>query len=200
MPTEYTCIIEDKADTTFREYALRCARGMGHCIMQRDDPMADPPKPRAVTPYHTDELKKARGKLLEAEGASPESMRALWLSHCASTAADNAKSAEKHAKEQAAYARVRADVVAWVPPSPDHEGLKRFMLEQIDMCYRPAEEAYRVEPFASPDAYRKSLIEAASWSLQYHEEHAAIEAENVAKSGRWIAELYASLPAEKGAR
>ena len=55
MPTGYTAIIEDKPGLTLREFALRCARGMGACIMQRDDNMDEPPKapepgPRATSP------------------------------------------------------------------------------------------------------------------------------------------------------
>lgn len=47
MPTGYTAIIEERADLSFRDFALRCARGMCACVMQRDDPMDELPKARA---------------------------------------------------------------------------------------------------------------------------------------------------------
>lgn len=30
--------------------------------------------------------------------------------------------------------KVRREVEAWTPPTPEHDGLKKFALEQIDMC------------------------------------------------------------------
>jgi hypothetical protein len=51
MPTGYTAMIEEREDVTFREFALTCARAFGACIMQRDNSLAEPPKPREVDKY-----------------------------------------------------------------------------------------------------------------------------------------------------
>lgn len=32
------------------------------------------------------------------------------------------------------YKKVRDQVLAWVPPTPEHMGIREFALEQIDMC------------------------------------------------------------------
>lgn len=37
MPTGYTSIIDDNENVTFKEYALRCARGFGALMHLRDE-------------------------------------------------------------------------------------------------------------------------------------------------------------------
>ena len=59
MPTGYTAIIEEKPDLTFREFALKCARGMGACIMQRDEGMDSLPRVDPPSDYHLKAKEKA---------------------------------------------------------------------------------------------------------------------------------------------
>ena len=78
MPTGYTSIIEDKPGLTLREFALRCARGMGACIMQRDDDMDEPPKAPEPSDYHLEAGKAAESRLRELRGLSTKAARALF--------------------------------------------------------------------------------------------------------------------------
>ena len=130
MPTGYTAIIEDKPGLTLREFALRCARG----IMQRDDDMNDPPKAPEPSDYHLKAGKAAESRLRELRGLSTKAARALFDAEVARIRADNTKhQADANAKKER-YTSMRAKVVAWQPPTAQHEGLQRFMLEQIDLC------------------------------------------------------------------
>ena len=42
--------------------------------------------------------------------------------------------AEKESFMNEKYAKVRKEVEEWIPPTEEHQGLKKFALEQIDMC------------------------------------------------------------------
>ena len=47
---------------------------------------------------------------------------------------DYKKCSEKYSDLRNKYLKVRREVEAWTPPTPEHDGLKKFALEQIDMC------------------------------------------------------------------
>ena len=47
---------------------------------------------------------------------------------------DYKKCSEKYSDLRNKYLKVRQEVEAWTPPTPEHDGLKKFALEQIDMC------------------------------------------------------------------
>lgn len=194
MPTGYTCIIEDDPSITFRKYALRCARGMGVCVMQRDDDMADPPKPRELTDYHSKAANVARARLVELQGLSAEGAAALWQADVESARKANEQFIAEATIERDAYSRIRAEVVAWSPPTPDHSGLRKFMLEQIDLCYRPDELPYQQAVPATCAEWLRGQIDRATHDIAYHDEHHAAEVRHVEESARWIEALYASLP------
>jgi hypothetical protein len=130
MPTGYTAELMEKGQD-FRTFALRCARAFGACIMQRDDPMQEEPKPQEPGDYYLQALEKARANLAMLKAMGPEARK--HHGNGLKTAAIDSH-LEWLAKENMQNARLDAmaeDVRAWVPPSEDHAPLKGFMLEQI---------------------------------------------------------------------
>lgn len=130
MPTGYTAAIENGID--FKTFVWGCARGMGALIMMRDDP-ADAPIPERFEPsdYHPKKIDEARATLAKLEAMTSED-----AATCAKAAFDEevkrredgiAKADSLRRKYEAILAQVRE----WRPPTKDHEGLKRFMAEQI---------------------------------------------------------------------
>jgi len=192
MPTGYTAIIEERADLTFRDFALRCARAMGACIMQRDDPTDDPPKAPEPSDYYMKQKRAAEAKLSELRGMSTDGARAMWQSDCERIAKSNAESVAKAKETERRYTRMRKMVTAWKPPTKDHDGLRRFMLEQIDLCssdWKP----YTVEAPATPGDWLANAIKNAEWELEYSTKRAAEEVERADERKSWIDALYASL-------
>lgn len=49
-----------------------------------------------------------------------------------------AKILEGYKDEDKKYLKVREEVEKWIPPTPEHENLKKFCLEQIDMSLNTA--------------------------------------------------------------
>ena len=193
MPTGYTAIIEEKPGLTLREFALRCARGMGACVMQREDDMNDPPKAPEPSDYHLKAGKAAESKLRELNGLSAKAARALFDAEVARIRADNTKHlADANAKKER-YASMRAKVAAWQPPTAQHVGLQRFMLEQIDLCksdWTPYEQAVP----ADPAKWLADQIASARDSVSYHAKGHAEELSRAAERKQWIDALYAGLP------
>jgi len=192
MPTGYTSIINEKPDVTFREYALRCARGMDACIMQRDDPMGDPPKVPEPSDFYMVRLRETETRLHELETMSPESARALWQAEVEQITKQNAEETEKCLAIKHRYARIRDEVVAWVSPTPDHEGLRRFMLDQLQVC-RSEWTPYLRPTEATPADWLAANIEAARWDITCAREGVEREMRRHEERKAWIEALYASL-------
>ena len=197
MPTGYTEIIERGG--TFEEFVWRCTRAMGVCYPMREDGL-DTPVPEEFEPsdYH---LKKI-GEILEFINTlrlmtSYDAQRAMWDERCEAAQANQRRVAE-HTRKTEAYAAVLAKVRDWTPPTPDHLGLKEFMIEQIESSVRFEGEPYQVAvPPIDPDAWLGDKLAAARKDLAYHEKHHAEEVERTEARNRWIAELRKSVPQPK---
>lgn len=190
MSTGYTVSIEERADLTFREFALHCAREMGVCNMQREDPIGDPVQEPIA--YYVRQNRIAEARLKELRGLSDEGVRALWRAECERIEKINADSVAKTDKIKRRYARMREMVVAWRPPTDDHVGLRRFMLEQIDTSTSDW-TAYTLDIPNTPGLWLIQEIKSAEWDLKYSAERVAEEVQKADEYKSWIDALYASL-------
>ena len=79
---------------------------------------------------------------------------------------------EQRSKAQNVLSEVRGQIVGWNPPTEEHKGIKKFALEQIDMCINPISmfEYYQKiidEPFDdSNEAVQKYMEESISYLEQ----------------------------------
>ena len=196
MPTGYTEIIERPEGCTFREYALRCARGMGVCVMQRDQSLDAPPVAREPEPYYEDKLREASGKLRELLSMTVEQATPFWQADVDRCAKYNAEAEISERALAAKYTAIRAEVVAWAPPTKEHEGVKRFMLEQIDLCYRPERESEPYRAHAAKDAatWLRDAIAKGAQDVEYYTTKGSEERARVEESRAWLAAYVASLP------
>lgn len=200
MPTGYTAAIGEGKGITFEKFILQCARAFGACIEMRDEPM-DKPIPDEFKPsdYSKKQLAEAN-KLVEA-------LDAMTDAECAKKARSEYDESVKYHKEGIAknatlkskYEEMLAKVEAWTPPSPDHEGLKKFMREQIaesiqfdcgGSYHADALNQLRVQTGAE---WRKSAIEKARKDIAYHSKSQAEENERAAKRTLWVRQLRESI-------
>lgn len=102
--------------------------------------------------------------------------------------------AEKKKKETAIDARydaMRIKVEAWTPPTPKHENMKRFMLEQLETG-RPSYFRYREPaPLQPPDGkvWLEEQLDSVTWDIQYHTKHWQKEQEAHQEIVEWIRAL-----------
>jgi hypothetical protein len=131
MPTGYTAKLYE-GEQSFEDFVLRCARGMGALATMRDDPMDAPiPDRFEPDPYYRDSLARSEAKLAEAEAWTEDEAFAEWQTAYATQVDSRAEVASETAAKRVRYERMLAAVKAWEPPTPDHQGFKDFMIEQL---------------------------------------------------------------------
>jgi hypothetical protein len=195
MPTGYTQIINDKEDVTFRDYALRCARGFGACLLQREEGMDEPPRPREVDPYYARNLAQDRAKLAELESMTVEQAEIIAAAEYEAAVKRHEKDKQEELALRERYARIRAEVERWKPPTPKHNELKKFMLDQL----RIGHVEYDVDQWAPKRLSGKKWLaerrKSARNSVSYSEEELLKEEELSRESAEWLSQLVESLEA-----
>ena len=196
MPTGYTHDVQTGKITKFEDFAMQCARAFGALILMRDLPGGAPIPERfeADTKYHDEALADARAKLAKFTDASDEDIQqwaeADWtdrLNRYADQKADRANG-------RANYEAMLAKVEAWTPPTPDHEEMKSFMIDQLTgsikfdygfAIERPIKETWR--------AWRAARLADAQHDIEYHTTERQKEVERTEGRNRWLSALRASL-------
>lgn len=135
MPTGYTYYIENGDITTGKEFLKKCIRAFGCCMDQREDPLSAPLiteiKPDT---YYKEQYKRSVKKLKEFKEKSIEEIEKELEVEKIKTKNRNKERLYEMQSLREKYLKVREEVEKWTPPTPEHEGIKVFALEQIDMC------------------------------------------------------------------
>lgn len=134
MPTGYTSFIQDGDITTGKDFLKLCLRNFGVAINMRDEPLSKPvPTQFEPNPYYKNDyektvevrnkyrqmtLEEAKKELIEKHKKDMESAR---------------KSLDKYIAEDERYMKVRDEIEKWIPPTSEHENVKKFALNQIDI-------------------------------------------------------------------
>lgn len=193
MPTGYTHQFLEDPTMTFEQWALKCTRAMGVLIHMRDDSF-DAPIPTVIEPsaYYRDELERAEDEVRRLEVMTSEAAEV-----CARTEYERSVQYHRESEEQqlasiARHEEMRAKVEAWTPPTPEHEGIKRFMLEQIGISQMP---------FYDPGTAKKRTGEVwldqkrrdAAETLRIRREDWQKSVDEAARATKWLADFRASL-------
>ena len=181
---------------TFAQFALTCARNFGALILMRDESM-DAPIPERFEPpdFHRKQASDAEGEL-ETFSAMSAGERREWAVRNIREQLEYWRKYEKEAQDRAGKIRdMLAEVRAWQSPSDDHDGLKRFMAEQLESSLPGdyyAEEIAKwmtLDPTAHAEAHLKRLRE----QIAYHHKEYVEEVSRTEQRNRWLAQLRRSL-------
>lgn len=136
MPTGYSYPIEEDENYTFKEYLLSCARSCGALHSMRDK-RKDAPLPDSIEPepYHLEELEKAKAKLENLEAMTDEQKELAATAQYARALKFATEANESVGVKRSRYEAMLTKVIAWVPPTPEHDELKKFMIEQIQTSF-----------------------------------------------------------------
>lgn len=196
MPTGYTAAIIDGID--FKTFAMNCARAFGACVMLRDERPGGDLIPDSFAPsdYHSKALDNARIEL-----AALDAMMPAELEKCATEAYDQAESyrldaLKMKANQRALYEAMLEKVSAWTPPTEEHEGMKKFMADQINQsidfdCDSSYYQAQTVR-MTGAEWKRERSIKLVR-DLEYHSKEDVAEQARAAGRTKWVQELRASL-------
>lgn len=198
MPTGYTHKIADGTETTLRQFALRCARGMGALVTMRDDP-PDAPIPTVLTPdtkYHDKAMIEAGAAINDLRGMPP-----FQVAEAAEQDHDRRLTEwrERQDEDKAKYQRYTAmmDALEQVDSLPD--GLKDFMLRQLEEsrkfdCSYPNAHQFDPEPQpVSAEQWLAAQIEKHVSNLAYHAKKSREEIDRTAERNAWLAQLHTAL-------
>jgi hypothetical protein len=198
MPTGYTNAVRERDNMPFREFALKCARAMGACIMQREEDMDSPPREVVASTYHADETLKTRAEIARLEAMTPGEIEGAALAADDRYAKLYAEMSSERKVTQKRYEAMLEQVEAWKAPSPDHEGFKKFMREQLtESISFDCGDLHMDKPKRTPPGeWYKTELARERGNLDYHMQKQAEEVARTADRNKWIRELYASLAAK----
>lgn len=180
MPTSYTSFVADNENFTFPEFAMRCAREFGALVSMRGESL-DTPVPERFEPDDScrkeyEEAKAAYAAFI-ANPPTEEELSKEYDEYVTLNKEQYAKTIADQREKRNRYERMLTKVLEWKPPTPDHEGLRRFMIYQLQESIEFDCTEYDL---ATPD--REGYI-------FFHKDGASLKAELERKARRWREEL-----------
>ena len=196
MPTGYTASIKDGID--FKTFVMNCARAFGACVTIRDEPGGGDRIPEVFEPsdHHAMAVARARYDLAAIAAMTPAELEQAASNEWAVSEARRLSRLDDIHNQREAYKAMLNKVLAWVPPTPEHEGLRDFMQEQITTSisfdcdggsYTTPIVRMTGEDWA---ASRRASLEK---DVRYHENEHAKEVDRAANRTAWVRALRESL-------
>lgn len=163
MPTRYTSYIKDGKITSGKEFLKLCTRAFGVAIDLKDESL-DVPTPNHFEPhsYYEKAYKDSLVSREKAYSMTLEEIKEDIISKYNDNKGRAEKILEEYKDEDKKDLKVREEVEKWTPPTPEHENLKKFCLEQIDMSlnttlYEWCEKDINKELDTSNDTIKKYI-------------------------------------------
>ena len=195
MPTGYTAELMEKG-MKFEDFVLNCARAFGACISLRDENISKAPRKIKEDSYHKKELDNAIKELAKWNKLTKKQKTGIVEKERIEAIKDAKKYQKKNEDENDRLIIMKANVLDWTPPTPEHVNLKNFMLEQIDTSMH------------IPDYYDKEIKEWEGYTtayliknrtddyirdVEYHRKELEKEIGRNNGNNDWLEQLYKSL-------
>lgn len=194
MPSGYTKIIEEQGEVTLAQFAMRCARGMMPLFSLHDADLDEPIPPKlTANPHYTEKVVECEQKLAQISAMTVQDAAALLETRHAERVVEVERWNTTRSILQANCERLRANVDAWVPPTPDHAALKKFMLDQLDTEIRYATIRVDLPVKQSPEQWLAALAEDAHKELDRAKRDLTEELQRTDWNNKWLADLRESL-------
>jgi hypothetical protein len=183
----------------FPRFAWSCARDFGALVHMRDEPMDAPITYPEVSDYHEQALRECSEELERLLSLSEAEREARGVALRTNALVSLERTVREYLEKVARCRAMLAQVEAWEPPTPLHEGLKNFMREQLLTSIGNAEEYYPalLEEARAKDhrEYFQQAVKEARWGIDYHTQQLEEERERVAERIAWLDGLKSSLSA-----
>lgn len=197
MPNGYTAPIHEGEDISFREFILRCARGFGFAVMQRDEPMDAPLKTEFEpnTTYHDEKLAAAWKTLEAVDALTDEELSQQAQQEYDGQLRMHEEATQKNEAERERYDAMIAKVEAWIVPDELSE-MKATILGWLNES--KSWDTDRVYPEApervlSAAELRERRRESALSDIAYHAKNRDEEIQRTTERNRYAQLLLASL-------
>jgi hypothetical protein len=195
MPTGYTD--EIAYDIPFEKFVLTCARAFGALIMMRDERL-DAPIPEKFEPssFHQEMIDKTEARIIAVSAMTAELAETEAQAEYQKEVDYRTSDRKKRDGLRVKYEAMLVQVLAWIPPTPDHNALKTFMQNQIEEsikwdCELGFDES---EPEKqNGEAWRVEQLLDLKRDLEYHKKKNAEEIERTEQRNAWVSALRSNL-------
>ena len=196
MPTGYTAFIEDGKITTAKDFIMLCTRNFGATVEMRGKPL-DTPIPEEFTgsTFYAEHLEAERKRLAELRAMTHDEAQKKADAEYQENIKYRAEAKQKAEALLGRYTAMQEEIRRWKPPTPEHEGLKEFAIEQIEIS-KPYMEWYSPEhdpKKLTGEEWLEAQIENCMDSIRRSKEMAQKEADCTASRNKWVKELRESL-------
>lgn len=198
MPSGLTDIVA-KGNTSFRDFALRCARAMDVLIEMKEEPL-DAEIPAEIKPssYHKDKFREASKIFYSAMTMRNDEAERLANEAYAKYLEEHMSSAESNKQIALFYSNVLVKVGRWKPPSPNHDRFKEFMISQLeDSLKKDCSYDLQKPKRQTGSEFRSDLVKQARKDMDYHRSSYARDVRNSKKRTEWVQALKGSLLGEE---
>lgn len=197
MPTGYTSFIEEGKVKTGKEFIKLCARNFGAYIDARDLPLSEKvPDKYEPDNYYTKCLQEAIDELTMLQNMSEDEYCKECTDEYGRKIYETKVLIEKEKIKNANYKKILNEVHMWNPPTEEHERLKTFAIEQINISMDNNIQYYEeilATEMQSPEEWYKEKLKNKKRDIQYYTNKLIEEKERIDKRNKWIKQLNESL-------
>lgn len=149
MPTGYTAFIEDGKITNGKDFLKLCIRAFGVCADQREEPLSITLRTQfGIDDFYQRHLENIETDIKKYESISDEELYEERKSSLEGEIIRCKNKIKQINERNELYSKIRSEIKKWVAPTSEHNGIKEFALEQIDISIE------------NTDYVKRSLIEA----------------------------------------
>lgn len=190
MSTGYTYFLINGEEKSFYEFALTCARAFGACVTLRDEPMGIEIPEFKPSKYHIEHLEKAQEELKKLRDMTQEEIQKAVDDDFEKTKESIKKRNEETKEIARRYKTMLSKIEGWVPPTSEHEGIKKFMLKQVkdSLSFDVSYENEEIEKMTLDEWY-ENRIKHILWNIDYHTKGYEEEIKRCNNANKWIKEL-----------
>lgn len=197
MTTGYTADVCNGKLTDFKQFAIRCAHAFGPLIDLREEGMDSVIPEFKPSPYYSSALLEAKAELAQVRSMTErECAQKADKEHQDGLDADK-KYNEERLRIKERLLAMRSQAADWTPPTSEHQGLKDFMIQQLDSTIEfdctPSTYYLDSHKRRSGAEWKREKVASLERNIEYYQKELDREIARVAGNNRWVAQLRASL-------
>ena len=121
-----------------------CIRAFGVCSDQREDSLSAPLRTQfEADDFYQRHLEDVEIDIKKYESMSDEELYEKRKSSLESEIIRYKNRIKEMYKQNELYSKIRSEIEKWIPPTSEHNNIKEFALEQIDISYETTDYAKR---------------------------------------------------------
>ncbi len=201
MPTGYTQIVAENEKFTFPEFAMRCARNFGALMNMRGEPLDAPiPEKFEIAEHYQKDYESAKAAYDKFIANPPtyEELEKQYEEYITKETVRRVEISEEKDIKCRRYNAMLQKVVGWQPPTPEHAGLKEFMIKQLHDSIE-----FDCSEYVSPLPEKEEWIEygmsgeSLKKRMDVYKECLVEEQKRISRCNQWLKDLRESLNPKK---